>query len=84
MSATPEPIEFGLDFLWRRNRLTVSRLLAGGAFTMSQVDISASSWKLVEVGRVVLIRNGPSAGKIAAIVEIIDHKRVRTLSGCEV
>jgi hypothetical protein len=26
---------------------------------------------------VVLINSGPSAGKIAAIIEIIDHKRVR-------
>jgi hypothetical protein len=26
---------------------------------------------------VVLINSGPSAGKIAVIVEIIDHKRVR-------
>jgi len=31
--------------------------------------------RFVEVGRVVLINSGPSAGKIAAIVEIIDHKR---------
>lgn len=44
---------------------------------MSQIDIATSSWKLVEVGRVVLIRKGPSEGRLAAIVEIIDHKRVR-------
>lgn len=44
---------------------------------MSQIDITDSSWKLVEVGRIVLIRRGADAGKIAAIVEIIDHKRVR-------
>ncbi|KAL7268132.1 60S ribosomal protein L14B, partial [Rhizina undulata] len=31
---------------------------------------------LVEVGRVVLINDGPFAGKLATIVEIIDHKRV--------
>lgn len=31
----------------------------------------------VELGRVVLLNNGPSAGKLAAIVEIVDHKRVR-------
>jgi hypothetical protein len=33
--------------------------------------------RLVEVGRIVLINDGPSKGKIAVIVEIIDHKRVR-------
>ncbi|KAL1955809.1 hypothetical protein VTO42DRAFT_8048 [Malbranchea cinnamomea] len=43
---------------------------------MAQIDITQSPWKLVEVGRVVLIRRGPYTGKIAAIVEIIDHKRV--------
>jgi ribosomal protein L14E/L6E/L27E len=46
-------------------------------FTMSNIDIKATTWKLVEVGRVVLIRKGPYTGKLAAIVEIIDHKRVR-------
>ncbi|QKX57152.1 uncharacterized protein TRUGW13939_04260 [Talaromyces rugulosus] len=42
----------------------------------SNIDIKATSWKLVEVGRVVLIRRGPYTGKLATIVEIIDHKRV--------
>lgn len=42
----------------------------------SNIDIKATSWKLVEVGRVVLIRSGPYTGKLATIVEIIDHKRV--------
>ncbi|QRV96214.1 ribosomal protein L14 [Ceratobasidium sp. AG-Ba] len=31
--------------------------------------------RFVEVGRVVLLKNGPSEGKIATIVEIIDHNR---------
>ncbi|KZO91989.1 60S ribosomal protein L14 [Calocera viscosa TUFC12733] len=31
--------------------------------------------KFVEVGRVVLVNQGPSEGKIAVIVEIIDHNR---------
>jgi large subunit ribosomal protein L14e len=44
---------------------------------MAQIDLKSSSWKLVEVGRVVLIRRGPYTGKLATIVEIIDHKRVR-------
>ena len=30
----------------------------------------------MEVGRIVLIHGGPSDGKLATIVEIIDHKRV--------
>ncbi|KAI9323208.1 ribosomal protein L14-domain-containing protein [Dichotomocladium elegans] len=29
----------------------------------------------VEVGRIVLINNGPDANKLAVIVDIIDHKR---------
>jgi ribosomal protein L14E/L6E/L27E len=36
----------------------------------------ASQWRLVEVGRVVLFVSGPFAGRLAAIAEIIDHKRV--------
>lgn len=47
---------------------------------MGDVQIIANKWRLVEVGRVVLFSTGPYAGRIAAIVEIIDHKRVR----CEI
>lgn len=47
------------------------------AFAMASIDIKTAAWKLVEVGRVVLIRSGPYTGKLAAIVEIIDHRRVR-------
>ncbi|KAF4548031.1 putative 60S ribosomal protein L14-A [Elsinoe fawcettii] len=43
---------------------------------MGDADVTASNWRLVEVGRVVLFTRGPYAGKLAAIVEIIDHKRV--------
>ncbi len=39
---------------------------------MSDVKIDASSWRNVEVGRVVVL----PTGSLAAIVEIIDHKRV--------
>lgn len=39
---------------------------------------TASNWRQVEVGRVVLFYSGPYAGRTAAIVQIIDHKRVRT------
>ena len=46
---------------------------------MGDAEIKASSWRLVEVGRVCLIHGGPSDGKLAAIVEIIDHKRVSKL-----
>lgn len=38
--------------------------------------VKASNWRLVEVGRVVLVTKGPSSGKLATIVEIIDQKRV--------
>ncbi|KAF9527665.1 60S ribosomal protein L14 [Crepidotus variabilis] len=31
--------------------------------------------RFVELGRVVLLKSGPSAGKIAVIAEIIDHNR---------
>lgn len=44
---------------------------------MGEVNVTASQWRLVEVGRVVLFVSGPYAGKLAAIAEIIDHKRVR-------
>lgn len=46
-------------------------------FAMADIDVKLASWKLVEVGRLVLIRRGPFAGKLAAIVEIVDHRRVR-------
>jgi large subunit ribosomal protein L14e len=43
---------------------------------MADIDIKIAQWKLVEIGRVVLIRSGPYTGKLAAIVEIVDHRRV--------
>ncbi|KAL2210235.1 hypothetical protein CC79DRAFT_1394503 [Sarocladium strictum] len=45
---------------------------------MGEALIEGSNWRLVEVGRVVVIKGAdhPADGKIAAIVEIIDHKRV--------
>lgn len=44
---------------------------------MGDATIEGSQWRLVEVGRVVLIEgNHPYAGRLATIVEIIDHKRV--------
>lgn len=47
---------------------------------MGEATIVGSKWKLVEVGRVVLIQgDGPYTGRLAAIVEIIDHKRVRRI-----
>ncbi|KAL8277562.1 hypothetical protein RQP46_009994 [Phenoliferia psychrophenolica] len=43
---------------------------------MSAPQSSESTFKrYVEVGRVVLISDGPCAGKLATIVEIIDHNR---------
>ena len=38
--------------------------------------VKASNWRLVQVGRVVLIQKGQSAGKLATIVEIINQKKV--------
>lgn len=43
---------------------------------MAEIEIKASQWRLVEVGRVVLFTHGPYIGRLAVIVEIIDHKRV--------
>lgn len=51
---------------------------------MSEIDITLAQWKLVEVGRLVLIRRGPYTGKLAAIVEIVDHRRVRYLGPYEI
>jgi len=39
---------------------------------MAEIQVGASSWRRVEVGRVLKLENG----SLAAIVEIIDHKRV--------
>ncbi|KAF7553893.1 hypothetical protein G7046_g6962 [Stylonectria norvegica] len=44
---------------------------------MGDATIEGSNWRLVEVGRVVVINGDhPFAGRLAAIVEIVDHKRV--------
>lgn len=54
------------------------RLTRSPALQMSAPQSSESTFKrYVEVGRVVLISDGPCAGKLATIVEIIDHNRVR-------
>ena len=47
---------------------------------MPEIDIHASAWRMVEVGRVVLFTHGTYLGRLAVIVEIIDHKRVRQRS----
>lgn len=44
---------------------------------MGDADITTSAWRQVEVGRVVLFNEGKFEGRLATIVEIIDHKRVR-------
>jgi len=44
---------------------------------MGEALIEGSAWRLVEVGRVVVIDGDhPDAGRLGAVVEIIDHKRV--------
>ncbi|KAL0635779.1 hypothetical protein Q9L58_005312 [Maublancomyces gigas] len=40
------------------------------------LEVQTSQWRLVEVGRVVLMTDGRYSGNLATIVEIIDHKRV--------
>jgi large subunit ribosomal protein L14e len=40
---------------------------------MASIEIGATSWRRVEVGRVLKLESG----SLATIVEIIDHKRVR-------
>jgi len=45
---------------------------------MAEIEIVASQWRFVEVGRVVLFTHGKYTGRLAVIVEIIDHKRVCT------
>lgn len=47
---------------------------------MGDISIVATEWRTVQVGRVVLVQEGKDAGRLAAIVEIIDHKRVRSRS----
>ncbi|KAL6705508.1 hypothetical protein ACN47E_006624 [Coniothyrium glycines] len=43
---------------------------------MGDANITTSAWRLVEVGRVVLFNEGQYEGRLATIIEIIDHKRV--------
>ncbi|KAI4100920.1 MAG: hypothetical protein L6R37_005172 [Teloschistes peruensis] len=43
---------------------------------MPEIEIHASAWRLVEVGRVILFTHGPYLDRLAVIVEIIDHKRI--------
>jgi large subunit ribosomal protein L14e len=42
---------------------------------MAPAQTPSTFKRFVEVGRVVLINDGPSAGKLAVIAEIIDHNR---------
>ncbi|ODQ64180.1 hypothetical protein NADFUDRAFT_47451 [Nadsonia fulvescens var. elongata DSM 6958] len=43
---------------------------------MSETIVKSANWRFVELGRVVLVNKGTYAGKLASIVEIVDHKRV--------
>jgi len=43
---------------------------------MSESQVISSVWPQVETGRVILINSGKDEGKLAAVVQIIDHKRV--------
>lgn len=46
-----------------------------------QVQAPSTFKRFVEVGRVVLVNDGPFAGKLAVIAEIIDHNRVSAPTG---
>lgn len=46
------------------------------------IEAPSNFKRFVQVGRVVLVNEGPSKGKLAVIVEIIDHKRVRSAHLC--
>jgi hypothetical protein len=48
---------------------------------MGSVNVEASQWRLVEVGRVVTHVGGKFDKRNSVIVEIIDHKRVRLHPG---
>lgn len=72
-----------MDFVWMYVCVCVQHSnLLRKPFAMADIDVKIAQWKLVEVGRVVLIRRGPYTGKLAAIVEIVDHRRVRSNSRC--
>ena len=45
------------------------------SLTFPQSQQPSTFKRFVEVGRVVLVNDGPSAGKLAVIAEIIDHNR---------
>merc|ERR1712029_530847 len=51
----------------------IPRTTINNPSTMSTSQLTFKRY--VEVGRVVLVNDGPSKGKLAAIVEIIDHAR---------
>ncbi|KAF2689578.1 hypothetical protein K458DRAFT_358454 [Lentithecium fluviatile CBS 122367] len=67
----------------RRNRVpnpagehVQSEEIAAHTVEMGDAEISTSQWRYVEVGRVAIFKDGEYEGRLAAIVEIIDHKRV--------
>lgn len=65
------------NHLHLRDRILINSL-SQTTGKMGEALIEGSNWRLVEVGRIVVIKGDhPADGRIAAIVEIIDHKRVR-------
>ena len=47
------------------------------AAQMADINVEVAQWRQVEVGRIIFFTNGTYIGRLAAIAEIIDHKRVR-------
>ncbi|CAK4031480.1 probable 60S ribosomal L14-A [Lecanosticta acicola] len=43
---------------------------------MGDAEVTASNWRSVEVGRIAFFGSGPYTARVAAIVQIVDHKRV--------
>ncbi len=65
----------------RTNNCRNSKLISASSSAIAMaagIEVNASQWRLVEVGRVVLFTHGKYLGRLAVIVEIIDHKRVNS------
>lgn len=59
-----------------QDRSTDPALLPSSPNSKMPAQAQEAFKRYVEVGRVVLVNKGESEGKIAAIVEIVDHNRV--------
>ncbi|KAF2712117.1 hypothetical protein K504DRAFT_479875 [Pleomassaria siparia CBS 279.74] len=67
---------FSRELLMKLYRNHGRRITEATHVEMGDVAITTTAWRYVELGRVVIFGAGPYEGKLATIVEIIDHKRV--------